>query len=707
MRKFSVPALLLLLVLPGALWATPPEGTPPADLLLITVDTLRPDALGWVDPRRTTPAFDALAAQGFRFPAAVSPAPLTLPAHASLFTGLVPRRHGVRANGQLLGTAVPTLAESLQRRGYTTAAFVSGFPLHASAGLDRGFDHYDDHFGDDHFGDDHFGDDHFGRPPDGTERSDGTERRADATTSAALSFMARAEGPWFLWVHYYDPHDPYEPPKELRQPGPRGAYDGEVRAVDRALGRLRGGLDRISPRPRLTVLTADHGESLGEHGEATHGFFLYESTMAVPLVFHFPGRLNPGESAAAARLVDVAPTVLQFLGLPPLAEDLDGVGLRHLLRGAAWLQPHAYLESRRPWRSYGWAPLRALREGPWKLIAAPQPELYNLENDPGELHNLVQTERAVARRLASHLKRLEERPAVQATATADPATLARLRSLGYTGTVGSAGEPPPDAADPKDRIELWNALGAAEQLLAEGRPASALERFDAVLKDDPKNPFALARSGAALLTLGRAADAISHLEQAAALQPNHGEIRRDLARALTAARRLDDAVAAWLELTQLEPKNPETWVHLGNALGAAAQPTRAVDAFAQAVDLAPRRADLKIRLGFAQYAAGRPIQAIVHLERAAATTGPTAFPHAAALGLLLLRQGRGEEAIRWLSRARPSEGDFAEARYQAARLAAASGDLTAARRYLAEALRAQPGWKRRAAEDPNLAALTP
>jgi arylsulfatase A-like enzyme/tetratricopeptide (TPR) repeat protein len=689
------------------LWAASPQESNDGedhqrpDVLLITVDTLRPDALGWVEEGRHTPAFDTLARQGFRFPAAVSPAPLTLPAHTSIMTGLVPRRHGVRANGQLLGTAVPLLAEQLRSQGYTTAAFVSGFPLSAAAGLDRGFDHYDDHFDQD----------------SARGAAHGTERRAATTTAAALRFMAQAEGPWFLWVHYYDPHDPYEPPSEFRRPGLRGAYDGEVAAVDHAFGQLRSGLDRIAQRPRLTVFTADHGESLGEHGEATHGFFLYESTMAVPLVIHFPGHLTAGESRVAARLVDVTPTILQLLGLPDLAAGLDGVGLGHLMGDKAWLQPPAYIESRRPWRSYGWSPLRAIRLGFWKLIVAPHPELYNLEDDPGEEHNLLTEQRAVARDLASLLKTIEERPTLQptstttatttATTTVDAETLARLRSLGYTGGPGQSREPPADAADPKDRIAQWNALGTAEQLLSEGQPQSALKKFDEVLKEDPKNPFALARSGAALLTLGRAEEAIPRLENAAKFQPNHAEIRRDLAQALTAARHLDGAVEAWMEVTRLEPRNPETWVRLGNILGAAHQPAKAVDAFTRATELAPERPDLEIRLGFAQHAAGQLAASIASLEHAATLTGVDAFPHAAALGLLLLRQDQPHKARAWLARSRSQEGDFAEARYQAARLEAATGNEQAARRHLAVALKVQPAWSQRAAQDPSLQPILP
>src|SRR5262245_31595548 len=241
---------------------------PDANVLLITIDTLRPDALGWIGGVNETPALDRLAAGGFRFRHAISPTPLTLPAHTSIMTALVPRRHGVRDNGQVLGDGIPTLADTLRARGYTTAAFVSGYPLRALFGLDRGFDAYDD------------------RLPLG--REGWLERRADDTTAAALAWVRTARTPWFLWVHYYDPHDPYDAHPEFPRHGPRAAYDSEVAYTDHAVGNL---LQALEATPALTVLAGDHAESFGEHGEWTHGFFLYDTTVVVPLVVHWPGHV--------------------------------------------------------------------------------------------------------------------------------------------------------------------------------------------------------------------------------------------------------------------------------------------------------------------------------------------------------------------------------------------------------------------------------
>jgi len=658
------------------------------NVLLLTVDTLRPDALGWVAGRNPTPRLDELAAGGFRFPAAVSPAPLTLPAHVSLFTGLLPRRHGVRDNGQVLpgveAGGPPTLAEALAGRGWATAAFVSGFPLASEFGLDRGFGRYDDAFT--------------------AGRGDRLERPAAATAAAALAWADAAAEPWFLWVHFYDPHDPYEPPAGLARPGPRGAYDGELIAVDRAVGALRDGVAAASARELLTVFAADHGESLGEHGEATHGFFVYQSTVAVPLVFHLPGSIAAGESAAAARLLDVAPTVLDLLGLPAW-EGIDGVSLAPLLAGRAQRPPPAYVESRRPWLSYRWAPLAAVVDGGWKLIAAPRPELYDLAADPGETENLIDRQRRRARELQAALRAVEARPAATAASRDDPETLARLRALGYAAGGGApAGEPPPGRPDPKDRIALWNLLGEAEALLDQGRPREAAAKFEAVLAEEPDNPFALSRAGAALAEAGDFAAALPRLRRAADLDPDQPETRRALAFALNRLGRHREAAGEWMEAVRLQPRRAAFWVNLGGSLGLAGETERAVEAFRRAADLEPDDPAFWIRLAFARHAAGDRSGAARDLARAAGLTGADAFPHAGALGLLLAGLDRPAEARPWLKRSRPGEPEYAEARYRLAGLLAET-DPAAARAALAEAIAAEPELQRRAAADPRLRGL--
>jgi arylsulfatase A-like enzyme/Flp pilus assembly protein TadD len=687
------PLVLILVGLASPAWGGAPAAAPPAgapNVLLVTVDTLRPDALGWAGAAHPTPAIDALARGGSRFPAAVAPVPLTLPSHASILTGLVPRRHGVRDNGQVLPPGPPTLAERLAAAGWTTAAFVSGFPVARAFGLDRGFATYDDDL------------------PDGEEGR--AERGATATARAAAEWLARAASPWLLWVHFYDPHHPYEPPPAFRRPGPRGTYDGEVAHVDRAVGvLLAAAAGAAAPagegRPLLTIFTADHGEALGEHGEATHGFFVYDSTVLVPLVVHWPGRVAAGESRAPARLVDLAPTVLDLLGLPPLPA-VDGVSLAPLLAGRPFTVPPAYVETWQPWTSYGWAPLAALREARWKLISAPRPELYDLAADPAEAANLVDRERREARRLATALRAVEAAPPAAAAAPADdPEAAAKLRALGYLGGGTVRGVPPPGLADPKDRVALRDRLTRGEERMLAGDPRGALAEFEAVAAADPGNRFAWFRAGAALLALGDAPAAAARLERAVALDPGQGEARVALAQALTRARRFPDAVAQWLEAASLQPRRPEVWAGLGNALGLAGRTAEAVDALGHAAGLAPDDTALQVRLAFAEHAAGRPEAAARRLEEAAAAWRDGPFPHAGALGVLLFDLGRGDAARPWLERSRPGEGDYPEARLRLARLALAAGDRAAARTLLGEALSHAPRLRPRVEADPTLGPL--
>ena len=668
-----------------ALAASAAFGASRPSVLLVTVDTLRPDALGWVAGRNATPAIDALAREGVRFPAAISPVPLTLPSHTSLLTGLEPPRHGVRDNGQALAAGVPTLAETLRRDGYATAAFVSGFPLDSAFGLDRGFQVYDD------------------RLPDG-ERSH-EERAAPATTAAALAWLRSAPCPWFVWVHYYDPHYPYEPPAGLRGAGKRGNYDGEVRAVDGAVAELERAAKKLAGGELLTVLTADHGESLGEHGEATHGFFVYDSTVLVPLVVHWPGHLAPRESRAAARLVDVMPTLLQLIGSSPVP-GVDGVGLLPILAGKATEIPPAYSETYQPWTSYGWSPLRAIRHGGWKLIAAPRPELFDLGRDPQEQTNLVDRERPKARDLERRLRVVTARPSRAAGAVLhDETSTARLRALGYLGAGSSPGEPPAGLADPKDRLAVRDLLTEGEELMMAGEFAAAARRFDLALASDPGNRFAALRGGVARLELGRTAEAVEQLTLAVRLDPTRVEARATLAAALARAKRHDEAVAQLREWVRLQPRRAEAWATLGNALGVAGRPREAAEALARAIELEPADPSLRVRLAFAAHAAGDSTAAARHLADAARAWKDGEFPHAGALGVLLFDAGKAGEAKPWLVRSRPREPEFSEARLRLATIELKAGDRAAARRAVEEAIAASPQARDRVLADSRLAQL--
>jgi choline-sulfatase len=669
-----------------ALWAAGAAGAAERpSVVLVTVDTLRPDALGFVAGRNATPSVDALARAGFAFPHAVSPAPLTLPAHASIMTGVVPRRHGVRDNGQPLPAALPTLAERLRDHGYETAAFVSGFPLQRVFGLDRGFARYDDAL------------------PSG--REGWTERKADETTKNALAFLSGARRPFFLWVHYYDPHDPYEPPRAFWRGGARGSYDGEVAFVDHYLGTLLAGARARTPN-LLTVVTADHGEALGEHGEVTHGYYVYDSTMLVPLVFEWPGRLKAGSSPLAPRILDVAPTVLDLLGLPALP-DTDGVSLRPALEGREWTPEPAYLETVLPWTYFGWAPLSAARDQRLKLIEAPRPELYDLAADPGETRPLDPAAHPEAARLRRLLGAASARSATRATALVDPEVLERLRALGYVGSGAAAEqEPPPGLPDPKDRVHLRAKLADAEALLRAGDAARALALFEAVRREDPGNRSASLRAGVALLRLGRAAEAALRLREAVRLDPGRAEARFALGDALLRAGRTAESIEHWMELTRLQPRRYEAWFNLGLALLQAGKAAAAVPALESALALAPPDGTAQVALARAETASGRHADAVTHLRAALRLQGARFGSHGV-LGLALARRGETREAIPHLRRSETAEPDHADARWELARILAKAGDQAGARAALREALAARPELRERLAAEPLLAPLAP
>lgn len=659
------------------------HGDPRPNVLLVTIDTLRPDALGWIAGSNETPVIDALAAGGFRFPGAVSPAPLTQPAHASVMTALVPRRHGVRDNGIVLNEEYPTLAEELADHGYTTGAFISGFPLSSEMGIGRGFQHYDDDLG--------------------SNSGRAVERTASATAEAACAWLTRAEEPWFLWVHYYDPHDPYEPPTSFVQPGSRGSYDGEVAYVDHSIGELRAEIAKTVEGSVLTVLTADHGESLGEHGENTHGFFVYESTVAVPLIIHWPGRVSVGESRQPVRLVDVAPTVLDLIDVPALSGNLDGVSLEPLLEGKELTLPPAYVEAQRPWLSYGWAPLRAVRHGPWKLIAAPRSELYNLDEDPGETTNLVRKARRKASELSKVVLDFESNEA-STTGSAPPSRHAKeLAALGYVGSSTAAETAPPSGLpDPKDRLDEWRQLSAALELFENRHYDQAIIGFDRVLEKEPDNPFALTRSAAAMNAAGRQASAIERFRRALELRPNDTESRFQLASALNAVGKDDEAAREWRMLTELEGSGAQVWINLATSLGRVGKEVEATRALEEAASRAPHRLDLLIRLAQIELTGGNLASGANWLRQASERSDGGEFGHNSTLGLVLIRLGREREARIWLRKSEPREGDFARGRFELAALEAREGNLEVALLALSESLKADPTLEGLIASRPEL-----
>jgi arylsulfatase A-like enzyme len=566
-----------------------------ASLVLVTLDTTRADRLGaYGAAGAETPAFDALAHAGWLFERAFTVAPVTLPAHASLLTGLYPPAHGVRHNAEFrLTGAVPTLAGQLRAAGYATAAFVSSFVLDARFGLGRGFDVYDAALAGD------------GGPafPSGI-----LERRGVATVEAALAWLVRqpADRPVFLWVHLFDAHAPYEPPEPWRSRFAGRPYEGEIAAADAALGRL---LAATAGRRPLVVVAGDHGEGLGDHGERTHGIFLYDETARVPLAIRLPkaAGVAPARIDELVSLVDLAPSLLHLLGIPDAARR-DG---RNRFTGAAGAAEDAvYLEALMPWIDYGWAPLTAVRTRDAKLIRAPRPEYYRLAEDPGERHNRAADPAArgevgrLVRRLVAFGDPMQSLATGEAGDGVEPEAREALQALGYLGGAGPApGEAP---ADPKDKIAIANALIDAHAAMQAGRLDAALASLGELERSEPRDRSVLQALGKVYLRLGRRRDAervllaftavrpksdVSlllgqlalldgryaecrrHLDEATRLEPEHGGI--EIARGDLAARLGDREAAAahYRRAAEIDP---------GRAAGAAAARLAALAPAAQA-----------------------------------------------------------------------------------------------------------------------------
>ena len=385
MRRFVAPWLVALagaLVLAsgcGGRGATPTTRPTPRHVVIVTIDTLRADRLGaYGNTTVPTPNFDRLAREGALASDASAHVPITRPSHASIFTGRYPSEHGVRDNVSLpLAKDVPTLADVLTGAGFTTAAFVSSFVLSKQSGLHRGFSHYDDDF----------------TASTGDVRLlSAVQRRGDDTVARVEQWLAgRTEtaraARTALWVHLYDPHDPYEPPEPFASQFADRPYDGEVAWTDSVLGRLRTSLEAHDLwSDALVVVTADHGEALGEHDETGHGFFVYETTLRVPFVMRGPGIAAGTTIGGTVRSIDLMPTVLDLLGLGDKTPALTGSSVSaNVSSPGVTPATTTYAESLTPLTSYQWSDLRVLREGPWKYILAPRPELYDLANDPGEL----------------------------------------------------------------------------------------------------------------------------------------------------------------------------------------------------------------------------------------------------------------------------------------------------------------------------------
>ena len=566
-------------------------------VVLLTLDTTRADSLGCYGAGRASTAnLDALAARGTRYARALAPSPLTLPAHGSLLTGLDPPFHGVRDNGTaILPASLPTLATVLSSRGYATAAFVSSRVLDRQFGLDRGFQIYGD-----------------GMVAEREGEHGYAERNAEAVTSAALAWLSglKRGTPFFLWVHYYDPHSPYAAPGDWSRASTQQRYAGEVAYMDREIGRL---LARLPERAStLVAAVGDHGEMLGEHGERDHGLLLYRSSLEVPLILAGPavpaGRVVPQTVGTRA----LPATLLSLLKAGEAARPFGAPlpGLRPGGRETRADEP-VYSETWMPATAYGWSPLRAASDARLRYVLAPRPELYDFVADPGETRNLLKERTADAQRLRSALAEIERRSAGRAapTAVASPEVVKALRNLGYL----SGSSPPREhGLDPKDGIPLLKEFDRANQALVEGRPREALSVLEDLVRRSPGNVPFLSRLSDAQAVSGQHEAAVATVKQAIALNPRLDFLHLHLANTYKMISRLPEARAEYEAALALNPRMSQAWLALGELAQRSGRQEEERRLLKRAVDTGTSSAAILTRLAQIEMAAGELAAAESH-----------------------------------------------------------------------------------------------
>lgn len=621
----------------------------PTGIVLITIDTCRADHLGCYEASvPATPNIDALALDGTVFLQASATAPLTLPSHASILTGLAPDRHGLRDNGEgRLSPEAVTVAELLRSQGWSTAAFISAYPLLAEFGCDQGFETYDDRLNSNASGLNNPGK---SGPSDATtdaaSRIYYDERVAGDVTRAAAEWLANhisKDAPFFLWVHYFDPHASYRAPEPYALKFGANSYPAEIAYVDAEIGNL---LTALGSRRSKTcvIVTADHGESLGEHKEMTHGLFLYESVLRVPLVMQGPGVPRNRKENAPTSLVSVMPTVLDLADIA-LPEDLDGGSL---LTGGSGSKEDAFLyaETLFPRLHFGWAGLRSIRKGPWKFIDAPLPELYHLETDPQELHNRFDAEPDVVAELRSVLRQREEdRTPFASAALPDEETRSRLAALGY---VGGSGETTSSSVmdlwnvngrDPKDMVETFNRLQQASSAIVDRRDEDAEKLLMQLLGAEPENRDALEQLSLLRRLQEDWSEAASICKRLLALRPEDHKVRQNLAFALLQQGDRKAARDQYQEILRRDPSFSDAWLRLANLAAEDGQPAEAATFLREATKLTPRDASVFARLGQVLEASGDSAAALGAYNQALAADSSEAV---SLLQLSLVRSRSGD-----------------------------------------------------------------
>ena len=615
------------------------------NVVVITIDTLRPDHLGcYGDKQIRTPNIDALASGGARFERAYTPVPVTLPAHTVIFTGTYPMLSGMHDfSGNKLNATQPTLASVLKQHGYVTGAVVGSAVLDSRFGLNQGFDFYYDHFD-------------FNRLQESNLEE--MERPGNVVTDATLDWLGNnRKNKFFLWMHLYDPHYPYRPPAPYSEQYKDRPYDGEIAFADAQVGRLIGFLKANGLyQNTLIVLAGDHGESLGEHGEKNHGFFIYNATLHVPMIIRLPGSSSPRVVSELTSLADLMPTVLHVLKIN-VPSQVQGVSLLPLMSPKKPEESrNLYAETFLPRLHFNWSELRALETEKYHFIDAPKPELYDLSKDPGETQNLYAEKKAVAEEMRARLTTLIGQHSAgtelaQKTGL-DPALMERLKSLGYAGFSGGGNPAITDRSlpDPKDRIQIYELISEAIAESQHGEYQNSAEKLTAALKTEPDSVPVHYLLGLDYYRLRQFPRAVEELQRVLQLSPNYALAVFNLGLAYARTGDFDRAIQQLKHALELDGTNFSAAYNLGAAYGQKQMVPEAVASFRQTVAIAPDYPAGHRALGEMLLYRGEVDEALAELKRASELDPRDAGTHAS-LAKALSAKGLNTEADEELRKA--------------------------------------------------------
>jgi arylsulfatase A-like enzyme/Flp pilus assembly protein TadD len=638
-RCFGFPLIAsLLLPMSSARTEASTEPNPAPNVVVITIDTLRADHLGCYGYKLIrTPKIDALAADGVRFERAYTPVPVTLPAHTVIFTGTYPLLSGMHdfaANS--LNPTQPTLASVLKEQGYTTGAVIGSAVLDSRFGLNHGFDFYYDHFD-------------FNRLQE--SNLDEMKRPGNVVADVALDWLGKNYGKkFFLWMHLYDPHYPYRPPPPYSEEYKARLYDGEIAFADAQVGRLIAFLkDRDLYRNTLIVLTGDHGESLGEHREKTHGFFIYNATLHVPVIFHLPGSVSAKSVSNLVNLADLMPTVLQVLKVA-VPSQVQGRNLLPLMTPKKEDESGSlYAETFLPRLHFNWSELRSLETENYHFIDAPKPELYDLAKDPDETQNLFPQKKALAEemraRLAALIRQYSAGQELAEKTGLDPALMERLKSLGYAGFSGG-GSPTitgPNLPDPKDRIQVYELFSDAMADSQHGRYSESTEKLNAALQTEPDSVPAHYLLGLNYYRMREFPKAVEELQRVLQLSPDYALAAFQLGLAYARTGDFDHAIQTLKRALELDSTNFSAAYNLGAAYLQKKMLPQATAAFRQSITIAPEYAPSHRALGEILLYEGQIDDALMELRRAAELAPQDPGTHVA-LAKALSAKGMNDEA---------------------------------------------------------------